>query len=567
MDGVKKLVISCGPIPAKLDSVKYITNRFKGGLAFKAAKFFALRRDLDVTVVKWRHTEFPYDPESAWRDYVTVVEVDDVVEYCEFFRQAATEHRYDAYVMSAAVANLMPSEPYSGKFPSHLYKPGDRFDIKFEIAPRAIDQIKRLQPRACLIGYKLFDAGSDEELVGIARTVLDESKADIVFANTPASAKIRKIAVTSAGEPIETDFQGHLEMILKAVMTEHYRTETDAVDTHTDDSKFAEAIVRMFEKTFPGHGSVAVPVPLSGPVQGFWTTSRGHAGDPVYVSHVDHVTGVVHATGKATMNAPELDYAVRKNPGCIVIHRHADDPRYECSVGIQAEIPEWDFPGTKQAVSALAGILPANCSKPFRAELARHGDIKIMPILPVDWVNYKILYPQKYMLTARPVQALMDRYNEGPNTLEIGCNSDCACAAGWDKYAPPGNGKSIQWRDIEAGMIRDFVLCRNAIAYLSDQEIRTILSRSEVFVANAFACPPVRKISDDECAVATSDKRILHALRLADDYIMVHWFHNRTMSDWAYLGLGATSYNDGRSLLLTKGITMEEAAMAAMGRL
>ena len=30
----KNIVISCGPIPARLDSVKFITNRFKGGLAF-----------------------------------------------------------------------------------------------------------------------------------------------------------------------------------------------------------------------------------------------------------------------------------------------------------------------------------------------------------------------------------------------------------------------------------------------------------------------------------------------------------------------------------------------------
>ena len=31
------VVISCGPIPAKVDSVKFITNRFRGGLAFQTA--------------------------------------------------------------------------------------------------------------------------------------------------------------------------------------------------------------------------------------------------------------------------------------------------------------------------------------------------------------------------------------------------------------------------------------------------------------------------------------------------------------------------------------------------
>ena len=32
------ILISVGPIPARIDSVKYITNRFKGGLALKVAE-------------------------------------------------------------------------------------------------------------------------------------------------------------------------------------------------------------------------------------------------------------------------------------------------------------------------------------------------------------------------------------------------------------------------------------------------------------------------------------------------------------------------------------------------
>ena len=31
------VLMSVGPIPSKLDSVKFITNRFKGGLALKTA--------------------------------------------------------------------------------------------------------------------------------------------------------------------------------------------------------------------------------------------------------------------------------------------------------------------------------------------------------------------------------------------------------------------------------------------------------------------------------------------------------------------------------------------------
>ena len=122
-----------------------------------------------------------------------IVTVTDVVEYCDWIREHALE--FDAFIMAAAVANLMPSSPYEDKFPSHLYKVGDKFPIEFEIAPRAIDIVKEVNPRCCLIGYKLFDAKTDEELIEIARHTLHDSKANIIFANTPEEAKTRKIAL------------------------------------------------------------------------------------------------------------------------------------------------------------------------------------------------------------------------------------------------------------------------------------------------------------------------------------------------------------------------------------
>ena len=41
---MKKVVISAGPIPAQLDPVKFITNKFKGGLALKTAEYAAMTK-------------------------------------------------------------------------------------------------------------------------------------------------------------------------------------------------------------------------------------------------------------------------------------------------------------------------------------------------------------------------------------------------------------------------------------------------------------------------------------------------------------------------------------------
>ena len=76
---MKKVVISCGPIPARLDSVKFITNRFKGGLAFRTAEHLINQGKYDVTIVLWKHTSFPgksWPLKSPWnQDNVHVVDV------------------------------------------------------------------------------------------------------------------------------------------------------------------------------------------------------------------------------------------------------------------------------------------------------------------------------------------------------------------------------------------------------------------------------------------------------------------------------------------------------------
>lgn len=69
---MKKVIISAGPMPAKLDSVKIITNKFKGGLVIKTAE--ALARDSEVEIVKWEGTAVKFrDPQSDGRIKVTSV--------------------------------------------------------------------------------------------------------------------------------------------------------------------------------------------------------------------------------------------------------------------------------------------------------------------------------------------------------------------------------------------------------------------------------------------------------------------------------------------------------------
>ena len=303
-----RVVITAGPIPARLDSVKFLTNRFKGGLAIKTAHYL---RDQghEVTIVAWAHTDISTD--------LPVVRIQDVVDY----HDTVLAMEADAYILAAAVANLMPSHPYEGKFPSHNYQVGERFNIEFEIAPRVIDEIKKRHPRSALIGYKLYD-GSDEALIKAAKLTLFDSVANVVFANHPAWANERKIALTQAGAVFDVTFDELCALIDKVIRAQFYSTRV------TGDSVVLNEIEQQVLDTYPTYpadgrtyGTFAVRRGT-----GFVTSTRGKKEGVQAVSwvhSVDHDARQIVASSKATLNAPLLARMFELNPQLsILLHGH-----------------------------------------------------------------------------------------------------------------------------------------------------------------------------------------------------------------------------------------------------
>jgi hypothetical protein len=525
----KKVVISCGPIPARLDSVKFLTNRFKGGLAFKTANF--LKDEYDLTIVKWTHTELPnkYDWTNA-----QIVNVIDVIEYCKWFEEHAAD--YDAFIMAAAVANLMPSNPWEGKFPSHNYKVGDQFDIKFEIAPRAIDIIKKVNPRACLIGYKLFD-GSYDELIEAARLTQKESKANIIFANTPQDAKDCKYAVLPDNSVIQCTFDEHLHLMGQQIDSQYYRTEIQplTLDEQNDiNIRNALAVVKMYERTFTnGFGTVAIPVKGT---KMFATTSRGHKGEPVIVRSVDHDNYIIYASAKATLNVPALDRLISEN--YIVVHRHYDDPNYAHDAHA-IDVP-YCFPGTKDEANIMAGIW-RNHPQFSQINIDYHGDMCRLEIAPPDWNWYHEQFPPKYFSTPKIMEDYIRKWRT-EKTLEVGCNTTSDAPFAYDKYTVCENAKNLTWDELMSQRF-DLIYLRNAINYLDRDHIFALIANCKHFIANTFIEAPAEKICDNEASV--SDKNhVYHHLRLPDDRLIEHQFYAYTASDFEQMGLIVEPYSE-----------------------
>lgn len=305
---MKRILLTAGPIPARLDSVKFLTNRFKGGLSLKTAHYL---RDQghDVTVVAWKHNTLQTD--------LPVIPIVDVMDYY----RTVLDFEADAYILAAAVANLMPSNPYEGKFPSHNYQVGEKFNIEFEIAPRVIDDIKKRHPRSTLVGYKLYD-GDHHHLISAAKKTLFDSLANVVFANHPAWAKDRKIALTQDGAVFETTFDEHCRLIDQIVRAEFYQSSVTPSDIVLN--KMEQFVVDNYP-SYPldgrTYGTFAVRR-----AHGFITTTRGkkEGNKAISVVHsVDHKTRTVHASNKATLNAPLLDQMFALNSHLnILYHGH-----------------------------------------------------------------------------------------------------------------------------------------------------------------------------------------------------------------------------------------------------
>lgn len=549
----KKIVISCGPIPARLDSVKFISNRFKGGLAFKTANdifmAYKMRKDenFHLTIVKWEFAPLPdnfNDYMSLEPEKIAVVDMKDVFDYYKWFEENAVN--YDAFIMAAAVANLTPSLPYEGKFPSHNYKVGEKFNIEFEIAPRAIDIIKQKNPRATLIGYKLFDAPSDEQLIDIARHTLNDSKANIIFANTPAEAKKKKIAIMSDGSAITCTFREHVDMIIRAIEAKFFKTKLVELDEETKKAIAPyKAMVEYYETTFDGFGTVAFKV-----AGGIVTTSRGHRKGPVFVKNVDFEKRVVYADSKATLNAPLLFKLLVESDNDYIVHRHTILPH--------AQFSTYAFPGTDEEIKMADVMLLGNKDKEFKFNIDCHGYIKVCKFKDVDWEKYYELFPEKYFSTHPKIRELVDKTPKD-EILDVGGNIYPAGNYLLDTGVKAKGVENITYEDLKSMKGKfSLVVIKNAINYLSEEELSLVIESLKPdgkFVANTFLGAPELKASGNEVAFTTDENgrsTVEHFLFVGDD-VFHHSFYNRDLRKdseyYSRFGLKITPYGRSSALI------------------
>lgn len=317
----KKILVTGGPVNGRLDDVKIITNRFRGGLMQQLAEELGFRPQHEVTYLTSNsdpvRAEFKYEHNKDIEEYQAKV--------------LALSPGMDAVVLGAAVANLIPAKPFVGKFPSHNYKPGDIIPIDFTIAPRIIDMVKSVAPKAHLFGFKLLSHVSREELVSAAYEVLIHSKASAIFANDTTDLQNVIMVTKERGEhPIpRSDIAKTIEEFIN---DKYYRTDVwdKDVPASPEFNALLERFGKFFKTTPEGYvfGTIAWRNPKD-PQKGFHTTGRGkkEIDSHSYVINVNHARReVLSARSKPTLNAPLLHHLFQNQNIDTILHFHKQIP-------------------------------------------------------------------------------------------------------------------------------------------------------------------------------------------------------------------------------------------------
>ncbi len=324
METSKKVLITGGPVHCYLDAVKIITNRFKGGLIAELADNL-ISFGAEVTYVHPHRLETKLPKSDKGLKLLPHQGIED---YQRLVLELAPQ--MDAVILGAAVANLIPAEPFTGKFPSHNYRPGDIIPINFTIAPRIIDRVRGVAPHTQLFGFKLLSGVSYEDLIGAAYEIVLNSAATAVFANDTGNL-LKKYAVTRERAVHELS-QGDLaEWIWDVINDLYYRTvlmpdqslPAGAVNKIKKLlGKFADKFVAVEDGTM--FGTIAVRYK-----SGFVTTGRGkkELDDIVRVLRVSHKKReVISGPRKASLNAPLLARIFENPKVDHVVHYHKQEP-------------------------------------------------------------------------------------------------------------------------------------------------------------------------------------------------------------------------------------------------
>lgn len=197
---MKKIVITAGGTSEKIDNVRKITNSSSGKLGMTIANHLLKENeDLMIYYICSKNSLRPID------ERVKIIEIDGTIDLKSKIEHLLLNEKIDYFIHSMAVSDYMTDYVTTIERIKQSVKNTNNIDEAFsniEIingtkissyedilvivlkpTPKIISIIKDLSPSTYLVGFKLLDGVSKDELIEVAKKLRDKNRCDLVVAN------------------------------------------------------------------------------------------------------------------------------------------------------------------------------------------------------------------------------------------------------------------------------------------------------------------------------------------------------------------------------------------------
>lgn len=213
----KNIIITSGPTNERIDSVMKITNMSTGALGCIMAETLLEEKEEEIEKIFYVSTKMSYKPRVA-NPKIECVTVETTQDLIDTLQDIFSKNKIDIMIHSAAVGD------YAGKYSIRAEELVDEIwdtiqsvpvkDITKEmlinifenprsvadnsgkmssyephlmtmltLTPKVIGMVKKFAPDVKLVGFKLLDGVTKEELLKVAMRLREKNKADYIVAN------------------------------------------------------------------------------------------------------------------------------------------------------------------------------------------------------------------------------------------------------------------------------------------------------------------------------------------------------------------------------------------------
>ena len=197
---MKKIIITAGGTSEKIDNVRKITNSSSGKLGMTIANHLLVEKD-DI-VIYYVCSKTSLRPSG---NRVHILEIEGTLDLKNTIENLLANNHIDYFIHSMAVSDYTTDYVTTLEKIKESIKKTDNIDEVFsnieviggtkissyednlvvvlKPTPKIISIIKNISPSTYLVGFKLLDSVSKENLIEVAKKLRDKNKCNLVVAN------------------------------------------------------------------------------------------------------------------------------------------------------------------------------------------------------------------------------------------------------------------------------------------------------------------------------------------------------------------------------------------------